>query len=68
MKLYDHRGITFDMDRVIVVGRIGGEAQWKRYTVYLGQGVTLEFYEERTADDYYFPRAEFIKAWKGDSE
>jgi len=68
-RFIDVCGIEIDLDMVIAVGRVEGDPQWGSYNVSLhGLEDTLTFYENRSADEDYFPREKLLKLLKGEPD
>ena len=68
MMITDIGGICIDFTKVCSVGPLGGEANWRRYTVTFVGGTSLKAFETRKDCAMRMRRRDFIKLWKESKE
>lgn len=66
--IIDINGRSIDLSKVVMVGEVGGDPSWARYTVFFTGGNQVEIHDERKYADsrelMQMKREDFIKIWK----
>jgi hypothetical protein len=69
--IIDIGGDTIDLRKVEMVGQLGGDTSWLRYSVYFTGGSEIEIYHERkyavNTKLRQMPRDQFVELWRSNS-